>query len=297
MGKAPILPSGHLCVTFTKNLLMDPQPANPIPPKTDRNLNVLGAAAQRAAVRLLAVICASATRHLLQQLLPDTAGLRCLHWGCGSGEETFLLSSLLTEESSWWAIDEDPVLIEAALQQEARHSGASVHFAQSFLSDWRPERPYDIIFSGPRALPLPQLRVGLADLQRLLKKGGALIVAAFPFSGWRAYPYNYAFASAVDLIGRLEESRSSEVQQLPELLKRNGFTAIETLYAPPAFIPRTGNRIASLFLESCREEFLQRQWSNREELNALLEELREFEQREDTLVSRPGVHLMLARKT
>ena len=132
MGKAPILPSGHLCVTFTKNLLMDPQPANPIPPKTGRNLSGLGAAAQRAAVRLLAVICASATRHLLQQLLPDTAGLRCLHWGCGSGEETFLLSSLLTEESSWWAIDEDPVLIEAALQQEARHSGASVHFAQSF---------------------------------------------------------------------------------------------------------------------------------------------------------------------
>lgn len=257
--------------------------------------STLGAAARRAQVSLLAAIFGPATRLWLGKHLASMEGAQGLHLGCGNGEDTFLAASLLSEDNALHGIDEDAVMIEAALQRKARRGLEHVHFAQASLADWSPARPYDFIYTRIQATALPAPETWLEGLCRGLSAGGVLFVEAIKPSGFRAYPYNHAFARAMELIGRLEAAQPYEVEELPGLLGQAGFTDIVTTYAAPAFITPACNRIASLSLECYREEILRHGDSNRNEINALLQELQAFELLEDTLASRPGVLQLSAR--
>lgn len=272
-----------------------PPATNPPKREDDPNVNVLGKAARRAADAMAAVIFTSAATPWLQQAIPASESVQGLHWCCGSGEGTFGLSSLLTKNSSLHAIDEDRVLIKAAVQQKALREWQAVQFAHASLNAWHPDLSYDFIYSCPRSRALSKTNEWLPALHRLLKDDGVLMLAIVQPAGWQAFPYNFAFAYAVELLSHLAEDRPGPAHW-PERLKMQGFSSIETDYASPAFIPRAGHPIISLSLESSREELIHRRLTNREEVNALLQELRAFEQRDDTLISRPGLFQLLAKK-
>lgn len=257
--------------------------------------NSLGAAARRAQASLLAAIFGPAARQWLEKQLKPVKGGQGLHLGCGSGEDSFLIASLLSENTTLHGIDEDAALIEAARQKKARRGLGHVHFAEGNLTTLNAGRPYDFIYTRIQASALSAPEAWLAGISRALAAGGVLLVEVIKPSGFRAYPYNHAFARAMELIGRLEDAQPCEAEELPGLLQQAGFTDIETTYAAPAFIPPACNRIASLSLECYQAEILRRGDSNREELNALLQELHAYEQQENTLVSRPGVLQVRAR--
>lgn len=221
---------------------------------------------------------------------------RGLHLGCGSGEDTFLIASLLSENNTLNGIDEDTVLIEMALQRTALSGMENVRFSQVTFADWNPDRSYDFVYTRIQATSLPVSEDWLADISRILTTGGLVFAEVIKPSGFRVYPYNHAFARTMELIGQLEEAQSYEGTQLPGLLQQAGFSDIETHYASPAFIPHSCNHIASLSLECYQSEILYPEHSNKEEINALLQELRVYEQQEDTLVSRPGVLQISAKK-
>ena len=268
-------------------------------PKDNKNkedTDVLGAAARRELTSLLTAIFELSSRQWMEQhLLCLEEGLG-LHLGCGGGENTFLIASLLGKKAVVYGIDEDPALIETARQKKALSGPEHVHFAQASLYLWKVDTMYDFIYTRIQTAAAPNPEKWPIGLARNLQTGGVLLAEILSPSGFRAYPYNHAFARAMELIGRLEEAQPYGAEQLPGLLRPAGFAAIKTTYASPAFIPPACNRIASLSLECYRAEILRRGDSNREELNALLQELRAYEQQEDTLVSRPGVLQVWAKK-
>lgn len=256
----------------------------------------LGAAARRAQASLLAAIFEPAARQWLEKQLKPVKGGQGLHLGCGSGEDSFLIAALLSENTTLYGIDEDAALIEAARQEKARWGLEHVHFAQSSFAAWNPARSYDFIYTRIQASALPAPEAWLTGLSRNLKAGGLLLAEIIKPSGFRAYPYNHAFARTMELIERLEAAQPCAAEELPGRLEQAGFTNMASTYVAPAFIPPACNRIASLSLECYQAEILRRGDSNREELNALLLELRAYEQQEDSLISRPGVLQIIARK-
>jgi protein-L-isoaspartate O-methyltransferase len=263
--------------------------ADHLHPKDKKNRDAaaeLGAAARRALTSLSAAIYGPATCQWLEKHLLLTEGGKGLHPGCGGGEDTLLIASLLGGQALLHGIDEDPALIEAARQKTALSGLEQVHFVQAGLSDWKTDVPYDFIFARIQPATAQYPDQWPADLHRKLKTGGRLLIEITKPSGFQAYPYNHAFARAMELISRLEDDQPYD---WPDLLGKIGFTDIETAYAPPAFIPRPYNRIASLSLECYQAEILRRGDSNRAELNALLQDLRVFEQQADALISRPGM--------
>lgn len=252
--------------------------------------STLGAAARRAQASLQAAIFEPATRQWLEKRLTPFADGHALHLGCGSGQDTFLIATLLGENSTLYGIDEDAASVEAARQSKALRAMEHIHFAQASLAAWSAARPHDFIYIRIQSSALPATEGWLAGLSRNLTAGGTLFVEIIKPSGFRAYPYNHAFARAMELIARLEDTQAFGAEQLPGLPQQACFTAIEATYASPAC-----NRIASLSLECHQAEILKGGDSNREELNALLQELRAYEQQEDILISRPGVLQVLAR--
>ncbi|MCB0611697.1 MAG: hypothetical protein H6573_25715 [Lewinellaceae bacterium] len=135
----------------------------------------------------------------------------------------------------------------------------------------------------------------LRHFHQRLKTGGLLILEAIRFSGFTAYPYHYSFSRTVDLIAELETDKAMP-EQWPELLNQNGFGILDRVSLSSAFLPRRHNPVISHCLETFRTDILQRTRTAREEIDALMPSLKQFEEQKDTLICRPGVHLMLARK-
>jgi hypothetical protein len=135
----------------------------------------------------------------------------------------------------------------------------------------------------------------LKQAHQILTQGGTLVIEFINFSGFKAYPYHYSFARAVDLIGELETDRSIQ-NGLPELLKQIGFERIEKVYSRPTFLPREYSRIISSCLEFFRKEITEQTGTSLEEIDALLPALKNFEEQKDTLICQPGAHLVQAIK-
>lgn len=259
----------------------------------------LGAAARRALLPLLSGIYRENSRIWLSKRLPDKKGVLGLHLGCGSGEDTFLLASLLNENYTLHGIEEDMALIEAARYAEAAGKGKQLHFFYASPFSCKTEEKYDLIYSRIWAPDLMKQPGFLSNAGRRLSEGGKLIVEAMLFSGYSGYPYNHAFDRSIALIAQLESSyadTSDWLKKLSNLFAGEQFQVLEINYSPPAFIAGVHNGVASLLLESFQEKLLRLHLANKEELNALIQELKHYETQQDTLISRPGVYQILVKK-
>ena len=259
----------------------------------------LGSAAGRALDQLLSTIYEPTTREWLSKHLKPVSGGRGLHVGCGSGGHTFLMAALLGENFPLTGMDFDPVLIERALLEKERRGLGHVKFHQSSFSDWALGQTYDVMLC--RTWPLCRLNQAgaWAQMARHLKAGGLLFAQVMDLSSLHAFPYNHAFARSVELINELTNGQAQPCPakgHATEHLQRAGFELVGMTYSPPAFVPHGCNRITSLFLEWGREDILLGGHTSREELNSLLLELKQYETQEDTLVSRPGLYHIQAKK-
>lgn len=172
-----------------------------------------------------------------------------------------------------------------------------VQFIQADLLNPGIDQVFDFVYIRVWTGSWPAQGELLQGIRRKLSPGGILLLEVAPLSGYQAYAYNHAFARSMELIGLLETLRAGAAAQ-PEpvqaLLQQAGFEVPERSTGLPAFIPRNDHRIKSLALEACRDAILHCRGSTTDELNALLLELREFEQQDDTLISRPGLLQLVA---
>ena len=264
-----------------------------------RKADHLGAAAGRAVNSILSAIYEAVTNNLIQQELLAKDHLNVLHYLCGTGEDTFLLASLLEENAHITAVDEDKIMIEKALQKSAESSFNQVHFFHTDQLDWRKEAKYDLIFT--RLLASNFLAEGplLKNFYHRLKEGGMLIIEGISLSGYSSYPYNHAFARSTELLFLTYAAKVDAKQmqdQLKKALQKTGFRQAKVTIATPFFIANNYKMIVSLSLEAAMDKIIDLGLSTATELDALLLELRHFENKENTLISSPGMYQMIAKK-
>ncbi len=259
---------------------------------TEKKPRQLGTAARRALDGLLSSLYRLITREWLDRILPKMNGGCGLHLASGNGEDTFMIDSLLKGQVALLGIDEDAALIQAARHSASRKRLEQVRFARGDLFSLETTQACDFIYARIWEGALNKPGEWLQAIRRNLGNVSILIVEVVQFSGFSAYPYNHAFSRSMELIGLLESPLPEAVplsEQLPVLLQQEDFVNLTMDYTLPAFIPRDCNHVVSLALEACRDAILHCRGSTAEELNALLLELREFEQQPDTLISRPGL--------
>lgn len=235
-----------------------------------------GAAAARwARASLLADIFWPTTRPWLDEKLKPFAGLRGLHVECGNGEDTLRMAHLLGGKAILEGIDAD------VLRK---------------LRSREPDQPYDFAVARWGTCRRKVQEDWLAGLSRALVPGGTLFLEIMDPAGFRAWPYNFAFSRAMELLGRREAGGSVEPEDWTGRLAEAGFSVDDTGYSAPTFLPPSASRIASLSLLAWKAGILDLDQVKEEELDALLLELRIWEPQEGTLISRPGIWQIAARK-
>lgn len=261
-------------------------------------INWLGAASRRALARPLMRLHAPFTRSLLNQHLEGKEGLQGLHLGCGSGEDSFLIASVLDAQSSLKAIDGDPVLIQQARQAMENTGIKALRFEEACLERWSQtnDEDFDFIYARCWRAAFPNLQQLLEGMFGQLRGNGLLLLELMSFSGYNVFPYNHACARATELIGQVEEAQAGTVDQWLIKLEKIGFTQIDFEASSPGFIDTLPKHIISLMFEAFGLQILDQTEASSAELNALLLELKAYEQQQDILISRPSVHQILARK-
>lgn len=149
-------------------------------------------------------------------------GDRVLEVGCGTGDVAIAACALAGPQGSVAGIDAGPEMIAVARAKAAR-AGVTIDFrVEPIEALTHPDATFDVVLSSLMMHHLPDdlKRQGLAEIARVLKPGGRLlIVDAKRPSTWLGHILNHLM-----LHGKL----NTAIQDLPAMLQQAGYTRIET---------------------------------------------------------------------
>jgi ubiquinone/menaquinone biosynthesis C-methylase UbiE len=160
--------------------------------------------------------------------------------GCGTGQLLLDVARRMSHTGRLAGVDPGAEQIARAYAKAAR-SGLPVEFQIGVIEQLPfSEQTFDVVFSTlmMHHLPAPLKRQGLAEIARVLKPGGRLVLADFTYKADRA--------------GRAARFHAggSRVQDLVALLTESGFTVVKTEEIPsPCFSSFPG---ASIILANLR---------------------------------------------
>ncbi|MBI4782410.1 MAG: methyltransferase domain-containing protein [Oscillatoriophycideae cyanobacterium NC_groundwater_1537_Pr4_S-0.65um_50_18] len=149
-------------------------------------------------------------------------GDKVLDVGCGTGDLTFAAKAHAGVTGEVHGTDASPEMIEMA-KRKASQSGTQINFQVDLIEKMSfPDNYFDVVLSSLMMHHLPNTikRQGLAEIRRVLKPGGRLVIVDFR----RPNTFTEHILTALLLHGGMQNG----VQDLPTLMKEVGFSNIET---------------------------------------------------------------------
>ncbi len=239
-------------------------------------------------------ILARATWPATQQFLKRAGlreGMRCLDVGCGSGEISFRLLSMVGTSGDIVGLDADPDLVKIA-QQVARQREVKIDFRLFNIEDDDRLEPaiYDFIVVRLLLSHLNHPEIALAKLVEALRPGGILTAEDVDFGGHFSYPSCPAFERYVrwyEIAARAKGGDPCIGPRLLGMLREVGLREVKLHVVLPTFYEGDGKQMALLTLQNIREAVLQLQLATEAELDQTVAELEAFTQDLNSTMSLP----------
>lgn len=173
-------------------------------------------------VRLLMLGQDRALREMAVDLAAIGAGHRVLEVGCGTGEVALAAKRRAGSTGEVCGIDPSPEMINVA-RRKAYHAGVEVDYQVGVVESLPfPDGSFDVVLSSLMIhhLPTDLKRPALAEIHRVLKPGGQLLVVDIK------RPTNILSRVAVTLL--LHGAMREGVQDLVPIMQAVGFARVET---------------------------------------------------------------------
>jgi demethylmenaquinone methyltransferase/2-methoxy-6-polyprenyl-1,4-benzoquinol methylase/phosphoethanolamine N-methyltransferase len=172
-------------------------------------------------VRLLTLGRDRAIRQMTAEMAQIQPGDSVLDVGCGTGDLTLVAKAWAGPTGSVYGIDAAPEMIAVA-RRKAAQAGVDVDFQVGLIEDLSfPDRHFDVVLSSlmMHHLPGDLKRRGLAEIYRVLKPGGRLLIVDLK------RPTSHASRALMALL--LHRGMHSGVQDLAAILEEVGFADVE----------------------------------------------------------------------
>jgi ubiquinone/menaquinone biosynthesis C-methylase UbiE len=156
------------------------------------------------------------------------SGESILDVGCGTGGVTIPAKIRLGENGTTAGIDPAPEMINVA-RRKASRAGLAIDFRVGVIGSLPfPDRTFDAVTSSLMMHHLPEhVQVeGLAEIKRVLKPGGRILIADVR----RPSPSSFK-RFATSLVFHHGHGPQSGIEDLPKLLREAGFEQVEQLDA------------------------------------------------------------------
>lgn len=173
-------------------------------------------------VRLLTLGREDALRTETIRLAAIQPGATVLDVGCGTGTLTLRAKAAAGIQGKVYGIDPAPEMIEVARQKAARQK-LDVQYQVGVIEALTfPDASFDVVLSSMMMHHLPDdlKRTGLAEIYRVLKPGGRLVIVDIQETTNRVQHFS--------LTGLIHSRAQTGIQSITTLLTSQGFTEIET---------------------------------------------------------------------
>jgi SAM-dependent methyltransferase len=238
-------------------------------------------------LQLLARVHRSATDALVDRI-GVRKGQTWLDLGCGVGDVSRLLAGRGARVT---AVDADERAVEAARAGLAGFGGA-VEVRVSRAQELSDVARFDVAYARCLLSHLAARDDVLARMVRAVRPGGVVALEDVDFSGAFCHPVCPAFDRYCELYRAVVVTRGGDPvlgRALPSMLVRVGLAEVEALAVQPTFVAGECKAMPHLTLEHLRESLVAASLATGVEIDALTDELREFESLPDSVVAMPRV--------
>ncbi len=174
-----------------------------------------------------------AMRRMTLDLAQLRAGESVLDVGCGTGALTRLASERVGESGKVFGIDAAPQMITVA-RRKAAERNLAIDFRVGLIEQLAfPDNTFDVVLSSLMMHHLPEelKRQGLAEIARVLKPGGRLLILDFqPRQAQGTHKRHTQQQGSHAFLAQLLHAgkEMGGIQNLPPVMKEVGFSQIET---------------------------------------------------------------------
>jgi SAM-dependent methyltransferase len=223
----------------------------------------------------------------------------CVDVGCGGGQVTLEMASLVGPTGLVVGIDVDEVKLDLARQNAGERGLGNVEFRQLNVRDWDERRRYDAVFCRFLLQHLSDPVDLIRHMWAAVRPGGVLIVEDADFDGWCCHPPNEGFDFFVRTY-RAAISRRGGDQAYGRKLYAGflaaGIPVAEVRVVQPAWIDGEGKTLAWSTLEATADAIVAEQVASADEVTAALASLRDFTADAQTLISGPRIFQLWSRR-
>jgi SAM-dependent methyltransferase len=226
-------------------------------------------------------------------------GMCCLDLGCGGGDVTLRIASLVGGDGRVVGVDMDATKIELAAQAAAEQGLGHVEFRRLNAVDWVEESEYDGLYCRFLLTHLSDPAATLRQMFKALRPGGVVVVEDIDFAGHFSHPRCDAFDAYVRLYREAARRRGGDADigpRLHGLLRDAGWSEVHLEVVQPVFMSGEGKQLALLTLVNVADTLLEEQLLTSTELQAAIDDLTAFTDDPATLLSVPRIFQLWARR-
>lgn len=228
-----------------------------------------------------------------------TRGMKGADFGCGVGTVSVMFAELVGPGGSVTSLDLSAGQLEQARHRAAKAGHANLTFIEaSATASGLPADTFDFIYCRFLLLHLPNPYAGLAEMKRVLKPGGVLIVEDADLSTGYSVP-----KSAIDRFGdlyvRLGESRGLDYRlgrRLYQIVVESGFVDPTIRLNQPAYARGRERRSFEWSLAEAADALIGAGLCTRSELDTILAEMKAAAEDPRILFVVPCMNVVTARK-
>ncbi len=218
----------------------------------DHHYLIRGGLEGRERLRVLGRVMRPTTLPLLERA-GVTAGMRVLDVGCGGGDVTFDLASLVGLTGAATGIDVDATKIELARADAEQVGVTNLQFRVGDVTEGLGEEEYDAIYVRFVLTHLRDPEAAVALMRRALRRGGRLIVEDIDFRGSFCEPESPAFERYEEIYEESARRNGGDPWiglRLPAMLAAAGFTRVQPNVVQPADLEGESKLMPALTLEN-----------------------------------------------
>jgi SAM-dependent methyltransferase len=258
---------------------------------TGSNYIIRGGLQGRERLRVLSRTMQPVTAGLLSRV-DIRPGARCLDVGCGGGDVTLQLASLVGDEGEVVGVDMDPGKLALARDEAAAAGASNVEYRELRVEDLDERQGFDLVYARFVLTHLRQPAEALQAMIAAARPGGMVVVEDVDMSGRFCHPPSEAFDRYEDLYCRAGRARGGDPdigRRLPLMFLDAGLTDIGARIEQPLGFERDIKLMTPLTLETVADAIVEESLATREELEALLDDLYALVADPRTIITFPRV--------
>ncbi len=221
-----------------------------------------------------------------------TDGMRCLDVGCGAGEVTFDLASLVGIVGQVVGVDLDATKIDLARGDAEQAEVSNVEFRVANLTDGLGEADYDVVYARFLLTHLSDPGAGVALMKAALKPGGRIVVEDIDYAGSFCHPESPVFRRSNEIYARTAQLNGGDPfigVTVPGLLLDAGFVRVQPSIAHPVALEGDTKLLAPLTVENIKAMAVKHGVATAEEVDAVVDGLYALARDPAVLVALPHI--------